>query len=100
MLQTVYYTLGYLNKEAETIQLEGSSFLTGVKKSSQRSEKCYQAVMDKGEHALTLIASYFILGEAIINTMYIKKHFDMASTAIVEDMMERIRYEYNTVYNG
>ena len=94
MLKTVYGALGYLNKEAETKQLEGSSFLTGIKKSPPRSEKCYQAVMEKGENDLILTASYFILGGAIINSMYIEKHFDMASTAIVEDMMERIRYGY------
>ena len=54
MIYTVFAKLGYLNKEAEMIQIKGMSFLTGVEKPPPRSEKCFREMQGGCNCNLTL----------------------------------------------
>ena len=55
MVMTVYENLGFLNNEAEKVELKGTSFLTGIEKTPPRSEKCIEFMQG------VYILKYFLL---------------------------------------
>ena len=47
--------LRYINKEAEMVNLKGTSFLSGVEKLPPRSEKCVREVQGACDFSLILL---------------------------------------------